>query len=63
LDAIKRAGSSNSTAIRDALVVTRDFPGVSGNITIDVHRNASKPAVILAIKNQKFEYFEKINPN
>lgn len=63
LDAIKRAGSSDSTAIRDALAATRDFPGVSGNITIDAHRNASKPAVILAIKNQEVQYFEKINPN
>jgi branched-chain amino acid transport system substrate-binding protein len=63
LDAIKRAGSSDSTAIRDALATTRDFPGVSGNITIDAHRNASKPVVILAIKNQEVQYFEKINPN
>jgi branched-chain amino acid transport system substrate-binding protein len=63
LDAIKRAGSSDSAAIRDALAATRDFPGVSGNITIDAHRNASKPAVILAIKNQEVRYFEKINPN
>jgi branched-chain amino acid transport system substrate-binding protein len=63
LDAIKRAGSTNSTAIRDAIAQTKGFPGVSGIITIDSERNASKPAVILAIRDQQFQYFEKINPN
>ena len=63
LDAIKRAGSANPEAIRDALAVTKDFQGVSGKITIDAQRNASKPAVILAIKDQQVQYFEKINPN
>jgi branched-chain amino acid transport system substrate-binding protein len=63
LDAIQRAGSTNSTAIREAIGQTKDFPGVSGKITIDSHRNASKPAVIMAIKEQQIQYFEKINPN
>ncbi len=63
LDAIKRAHSTNSAAIRDAIAHTKDFPGVSGNITIDAQRNASKPAVILAIKDQQIQYLEKINPN
>src|SRR6478672_1364300 len=63
LDAIKRAGSANSEAIRDAIAMTKDFQGVSGKITIDAQRNASKPAVILAIKDQQVQYFEKINPN
>jgi len=63
LDAIKRADSTNSTAIRDAIAQTKDFTGVSGNITIDARRNASKPVVILAIKPQQVQYFEKINPN
>jgi branched-chain amino acid transport system substrate-binding protein len=63
LDAIKRADSINSTAIRDAISQTKDFPGVSGHITIDAQRNASKPAVILAIMDQQVRYFEKINPD
>jgi len=36
---------------------------VSGDITIDSNRNASKPVVILAIKEERVQYFEKINPN
>jgi branched-chain amino acid transport system substrate-binding protein len=63
LDAIERAGSTGSPAIRDALAQTKDFPGVSGNITIDSSRNASKPVVVLAIKENRIQYFEKINPN
>src|SRR6202166_55329 len=63
LDAIKRADSTSPSAVRDAIAQTKDFAGVSGQITIDARRNASKPAVILAIKNQQVQYFEKINPN
>jgi branched-chain amino acid transport system substrate-binding protein len=63
LDAIKRAGSTESAAIREALAQTKDFPGVSGNITIDSNRNASKPVVVLAIRDGRIEYFEKINPD
>jgi branched-chain amino acid transport system substrate-binding protein len=60
LDAIKRAGGTDG--IRDALAQTRDFPGVSGTITIDTNRNASKPVVILAIKDGRVQYFKKIEP-
>ena len=62
-DAIKRAGSAEPGAIRDALAQTKDFPGASGSITIDAKRNASKPVLILAIKNERVQYFEKVNPN
>jgi branched-chain amino acid transport system substrate-binding protein len=63
LAAIKRADSTDPVAIREAIAQTKDFPGVSGNITIDALRNASKPVVILAIKNQEVQFFEKVNPN
>ncbi|MDI1319537.1 MAG: ABC transporter substrate-binding protein, partial [bacterium] len=42
-DALKRAGTTESKALRDALAATKDFPGVTGGITIDAQRNASKP--------------------
>jgi branched-chain amino acid transport system substrate-binding protein len=62
LDAIKKVGSTDSVAIRDAIARTKDFPGVSGAITIDAKRNASKPVVILAIKDDRIQYLEKISP-
>jgi branched-chain amino acid transport system substrate-binding protein len=63
LDAIIRADSIEPGAVRDALAQTKDFPGVSGSITIDSKRNASKPVVILALKEGQVQYFEKVNPN
>jgi branched-chain amino acid transport system substrate-binding protein len=61
-DAIKRAGSTDGPKVRDALAATKDFAGVTGKITIDANRNASKPAVILTITNGQFKYVQTIAP-
>jgi branched-chain amino acid transport system substrate-binding protein len=61
-DAIKRAGTTDPAKIRDAIAATRNYPGVTGNISIDADRNASKPAVIVTIKNGQFKYVETIAP-
>jgi len=61
-DAIRRAGSTDPTAIRDALAQTKDFAGVTGVTTIDENRNAVKPAVVLQINDGKLAYVETINP-
>lgn len=61
-DAIKRAGTTESAKLRDAIAATKDFPGVTGKTTLDAHRNATKAAVIMTIKDGKFEYVETINP-
>ncbi|MBC8140954.1 MAG: ABC transporter substrate-binding protein [Armatimonadetes bacterium] len=60
--AIKTAGSADRAKIKDALAQTKDFPGVTGNITIDPNRNASKPAVVLQIQGNDFAYKKTINP-
>jgi branched-chain amino acid transport system substrate-binding protein len=62
MDAMKRAGSSDSDKIRDALAATKNFVGVTGTITIDPGRNASKSAVILEIKGGKFALLQTVNP-
>jgi branched-chain amino acid transport system substrate-binding protein len=61
-DAIKRAGKPESRGIRDALASTKDFPGVTGAITIDDHRNASKPVLVVTIKDGKFEIADRVAP-
>ena len=61
-DAIGRAGTTEGPAIRDALAATKDFPGASGNTTINEQHNADKPIVILEIKGGKFTYRTKIEP-
>jgi branched-chain amino acid transport system substrate-binding protein len=61
-DGIKRAGTTDGPALRDALAATKNFPGITGSITIDKDRNASKPAVFLKVTGGKFEFLETINP-
>ncbi len=61
-DAMKRAGTTEPAKVRDELAKTKDFEGVSGKTTIDEHRNATKPAVIITIQDGKFKYVETINP-
>ena len=36
--------------------------GFTGNITIDEHRDASKAAVILQVKDGKYKYLETVAP-
>jgi branched-chain amino acid transport system substrate-binding protein len=60
--AMKNAGTTDSTKVRDALAATKDFHGVTGQITIDANRNASKAAVILTIKNGQFQYVQTVQP-
>lgn len=57
VDALSRATALTPAGIRDALAATKDFEGVTGKITIDENRNASKSAVVLKIEggNAKFE--------
>ena len=61
-DAIRRAGSAESRAIRDALAATKDFDGVTGMVTIDAHRDARKPAAIIRVQDGRFEFVETVAP-
>jgi branched-chain amino acid transport system substrate-binding protein len=60
--AIQHAGSADPAAVRDALARTADFQGVTGQISFDANRNASKPGLIVTVKDGKFEVAEKIAP-
>jgi branched-chain amino acid transport system substrate-binding protein len=62
-DAIKRAGSTDGEKIRDALAATKDFPGVSGTISMDANRNAQKAIVILQIRDGQYRFVESISPD
>ncbi len=61
-DAIKRAGTAEGPKLRDAIAATSNFEGVTGKTALDQNRNATKPAVIITIKDGKFKYVETINP-
>ncbi|MDE2125944.1 MAG: ABC transporter substrate-binding protein [Armatimonadetes bacterium] len=58
--AMKRAKALTPDDIRAAIATTTDFPGVTGKITIDANRNASKPAVIIGVQNGQFKYVTTI---
>ena len=61
-DAIKRAGTTESAALRDALAATRNFKGVTGTISLDEDRNATKSAVVLQVKDGRFVFVERVDP-
>jgi branched-chain amino acid transport system substrate-binding protein len=60
-DGISRAGSTDGTAIRDALKVS-DFKAVSGTIKFDANRNPIKAAVIIEIKGGVQTYKATVQP-
>jgi branched-chain amino acid transport system substrate-binding protein len=61
LDAIERQKSLDSEALVNGLEATKDFPGVTGVMTM-VEHNAVKPAVILHVKQGQFAYQATVRP-
>jgi branched-chain amino acid transport system substrate-binding protein len=57
LDALRRAGSTNPRAVRDALATTTELDAVTGRLTLDANRNPVKPAVVVRV-TQAGEVFE-----
>jgi len=62
VDAIKRAGTTDSAKLRDAIAATKDLECVTGKTTLDAQRNPSKSAVIITVKDGKFKYVQTISP-
>ena len=61
-DAMDRANSTDGKALAAAINSTKDFKGVTGNITIDANRNAKKGAVIQQLKNGAYSFFARVEP-
>ncbi|HCU25208.1 MAG TPA: ethanolamine utilization protein EutJ, partial [Deltaproteobacteria bacterium] len=59
-DAMKRAGSADGPAVRDALASTQNFSGVSGTLSMDADRNPKKKIVILKIENEKVKFHKAL---
>lgn len=61
--AMGQAKTMSTEDIRSALALTKDYQGVTGNISIDSLRNAVKSAVVLKVaKNGDFKYETTIHP-
>ena len=50
------------SAIQRLSTATRNLEGVSGRTTIDAQRNASKPAVIVEVRNGSFRFVQAVEP-
>ena len=61
-DAIKRAGTTEHSKLRAAIAATKNYNGVTGLTTIDSHRNATKSAVVITVKDGQFKFVESISP-
>jgi len=62
LDAISRARSLDGGKIAQALAETRNFPGVSGTITMGPDHNPVKGVVVLKVDQARFGYQTTIQP-
>ena len=61
-EAIKKAGTTDGEKLRDAIAATKAHAGITGSITLDEKRNATKSAVILGIGEGKFKFVESVAP-
>jgi branched-chain amino acid transport system substrate-binding protein len=60
--AATRAGSLNRKAIRDQIAATKEYPGVSGTITMGPDRNPIKPVAMIKIENGRMMFAEWVKP-
>ncbi len=62
VDAIKRANSTDSAKIREALDATQNFKSVSGNMDLSPTHDAIRGVVIIEMKDGKQVYKETVKP-
>jgi len=61
-DAMKRAKSLDGKDLAAAIAATQDFAAVTGTISIDANRNASKAAVVVQMKGGKPVFVAAVEP-
>jgi branched-chain amino acid transport system substrate-binding protein len=61
-EAIKTAGSTDAAKIRDAIASVKNYEGITGKITIDEKRNATKSAVVLKVNGKLNDYVATVGP-
>ena len=61
-DAIRRAGSTDRRAIRDALAQTHDFQGITGKLNFDSNGDPIKSVVMMKISAGKPSFLKQVRP-
>ncbi len=62
-DGMERASSLDGSDLAEAIASTKNFPAVTGAITLDKNRNPVKSAVVLKVENGKPTYKATIQPS
>lgn len=62
VDALKRAGSTDSTKLKNALAATKNFKGVTGTFSMDKNHNPVKSVTIIQMKNGEATFLKKLAP-
>ncbi len=62
VDAVKRANSTESAKVKEALEQTKNLQVSTGVVTMDSFHNPIKSAVVIEMKDGKQTFKEKINP-
>jgi branched-chain amino acid transport system substrate-binding protein len=60
--AMERTTDMKPEQIRDEIAKTKDYPGVTGNTTLDANRNAVKSAVIVQVEGDQRKFIANIAP-
>ncbi len=62
-DAVKRAGSTDSAAVKSALEATKDFPGITGKITFSADSHVPQKGVtVIKVTGGKFTLGAEVVP-
>jgi branched-chain amino acid transport system substrate-binding protein len=62
VNAVKRANSLDSKAVRDQIAATKDYDGVSGKISMGPDRNPVKPVAMIKIENGQMNFAGWVSP-
>jgi branched-chain amino acid transport system substrate-binding protein len=61
-DAMTRAPDLASTSVKAAIAATKEYPGVTGVITLNEHRDPVKSAVVLKVAAGGYKYQTTVKP-
>ena len=61
-DGITRAGTTERSALKNALASTHDFPGATGETSFDEHRDAQKDAAIITVRDGRCMFVDSVRP-
>ncbi len=62
VNAVRRANSLETKAVRDQIAATKDYDGVSGRISMGADRNPVKPVAMIKIENGQMNFAGWVSP-